>query len=774
MAIVSDYNALRGRNRVLTRYVGTNRVRIRLRRGGHTGVVLAPSASPAAMRRNQDSNPTFRTTFSRAACLISCHQVGMLVKPQDVEILFALADGRVVSGNLRRNLFFLDSQDDATKKIGLQDAVKLWRQAEAEGSFAVAPSPGRKSKTTNQDGREAPQVPINTDWDRVEDGYDGLSFIELIREAHNQPNQPRLSGNSRRSDRDRHNAEVAESIRPEPQASEPSPPTVSAENPVHPGSLKCWNRTSQGYEAKLFGLVVGCAVGDAIGSPLEGLSSTDIKDRFGDIDGFIDLREVPYYRMRPRKLLLAYRQPGTHTDDTQQLLAIVESYLKHGELTPEGVAEELASLRRVARGTGRSFRTLCDGMVKQGLSRRDAKHPDSAGCGSAMRAGAVALLPYRDYDELLERSVIQSIVSHSDLRAHLAAALIATTAGWALQLERDVLVDGDLDQLRRIHADRQERISESIPIVRAVCERHGERLIEPEHRADQFLASLDCIGGFLARADSTRDARARLPELIREIATSAKDDRPYQKPPTGVMSFALEAPITAYAVFLFFGASLPETIKQAVALGGDTDSIAAMAGQLSGALVGFHPDWWTYEDEPQESGSDGRLVAAKDAAHHSLPIEWFAGLVANMQLLYRVNLLTGRDPMEQPKGLPFSMLNWQLEPLVAFEQAISQAEKRTRLRLRTLVKFFERNLDRLVEAAQQDQPSGVSFSEGSHGATANAHPILYDRLQRYFQLQLDEPDHSFADQWLADLLADRLGLKSTTALRTLIDDFRAK
>ena len=65
---------------------------------------------------------------------------------------------------------------------------------------------------------------------------------------------------------------------------------------------------------------------------------------------------------------------------------------------------------------------------------------------------------------------------------------------------------------------------------------------------------------------------------------------------------AQESVCTAIACFLLHPDSYAETIGAAIFLGGDTDTIAAMAGALSGAYLGIdaipHPLWDKLESSP--------------------------------------------------------------------------------------------------------------------------------------------------------------------------------
>jgi poly(ADP-ribose) glycohydrolase ARH3 len=82
---------------------------------------------------------------------------------------------------------------------------------------------------------------------------------------------------------------------------------------------------------------------------------------------------------------------------------------------------------------------------------------------------------------------------------------------------------------------------------------------------------------------------------------------------------ALESVPTAVACFACSPDSYPEAVASAILLGGDTDTIAAMAGALSGAYLGEGaiPTEWldALEDEPESKGRSAitRLAESLDA-----------------------------------------------------------------------------------------------------------------------------------------------------------------
>jgi poly(ADP-ribose) glycohydrolase ARH3 len=70
-----------------------------------------------------------------------------------------------------------------------------------------------------------------------------------------------------------------------------------------------------------------------------------------------------------------------------------------------------------------------------------------------------------------------------------------------------------------------------------------------------------------------------------DIATKLRDDDSVA--PFGSTLRADESVVTALACFAFSPNSYDDTVARAIGLGGDTDTVAAMAGAVSGAFLGI-------------------------------------------------------------------------------------------------------------------------------------------------------------------------------------------
>lgn len=245
-----------------------------------------------------------------------------------------------------------------------------------------------------------------------------------------------------------------------------------------------------------------------------------------------------------------YRMP--YSDDTVLAIALTESLLARGGFDGAGMANRFVEAwsDQPERGYGSNV-VLLFGSVKRGANWKQAAESQFSGAGSygnggAMRVAPVALWGYPDLAETIELAIETARVTHTHPVGVEGAVIQAVAAHHALFDD----FDGDalLSQLRG--------------------------LIE----TDQFTERMATLEKCLSRDD---DERARL-----HLGNWVAADR---------------SVLTALYAFLL-GDGFEDTIRRAIRLGGDTDTIAAMAGALAGARYGLTsiPDsWLNVEDFPE-------------------------------------------------------------------------------------------------------------------------------------------------------------------------------
>ena len=297
---------------------------------------------------------------------------------------------------------------------------------------------------------------------------------------------------------------------------------------------------------RLKGLILGTAVGDALGYPVEQLTRDRIEK---------------FYNGRWRHRFLFGR--GMVSDDTDHTVFVAQALIAH----PNDVEEFTKRLARSLRwwllglpvGLGRA--TLLS-TLRLWLGIRPSKSGVfSAGNGAAMRAAVIGANFPDDGATLDSYLRAQTILSHSDPKALIGARAVAYIAAWVV---RDGLV--------------------------------GSPSTEKFHSVLQSAAHED--DDWIALASKIRDAAVRgltVDEFSEALGLSR-----------GVSGYVYHTvPVAVYAWFRHFG-DFKGTLESVLNCGGDTDSTGAIAGALAGVVVGESgiPDDWLkgLVDWPRGSG----------------------------------------------------------------------------------------------------------------------------------------------------------------------------
>ncbi len=290
---------------------------------------------------------------------------------------------------------------------------------------------------------------------------------------------------------------------------------------------------------KFKGAMVGCAVGDALGAPVEGMSRDTIREIYGTVTDLVE-----------DGLGL-----GRITDDTQMTVSLAQSIIEMGCFSPRHAGAKFAnwiaaSDARVkeARGVGMTCGIACRRLT-QGVHHSESG-VDSAGCGAAMRVGPIGLRYHHDKKELLWASVEQARITHTHTEAQAGSAAVAYAVAHGVEDE------GDLDR----------------------------------------LAFTGAVADFVRRLDvNMADRIARLRDYL---DAPAEEGFAY----TGTGGHVIETVPAALFAFLHCPYDMERTLIEAVNAGGDADSVAAIAGAVSGSFNGIEaiPPRWKDRVEGRE------------------------------------------------------------------------------------------------------------------------------------------------------------------------------
>ena len=314
---------------------------------------------------------------------------------------------------------------------------------------------------------------------------------------------------------------------------------------------------------RALGALMGLAVGDALGAPLEGLSAQQIRSQYGLVADYVDGARA--WKRKPYR----WRLPGLYSDDTQQALALADCLLSRGRIDPDWLAECYLAMATPRgsyvgshRGVGKSFREVLDAL-ERGVSPRESGR-DSAGIGAAMRIAPLGIAFAGRPDGLFEAVLDASLITHRDCRSLAGALAVAhavrrlvegedRTAGFLLRLAGDVARDE-----RRLALDYGQRVTS---------------LRDHYHSLSAALAHAETI--------LDRPREQALAALVDEANRHGAD--PVCRKAT--MGFPPACIPTCLYLFLTTE-SFEEAVVEVVNLGGDADTTGAILGALAGAFYG--------------------------------------------------------------------------------------------------------------------------------------------------------------------------------------------
>jgi len=292
--------------------------------------------------------------------------------------------------------------------------------------------------------------------------------------------------------------------------------------------------------AKAHGCLAGLALGDAMGCPTEFLTPEQIAAEYGRVEGLV---AAPAWH--PHSAM----SPGRVTDDTEQALALAGVYLHAGRMSAEAMARALlnwaeAQGRRLSLYAGPSTRRALEAL-RAGVAPRESGRAGKTN-GAAMRVAPVGIVRAGDFEGALADAVEAGLPTHGTSLALSAAAAVACAVAEAMR--EDATLEGVL-----------EAGMEGAVRGRAF----GAWVWTPplEKRIELALR-------LVRQADSEAEALQTLYAYV------------------GVDLTVTESVPTAFGLVVLAEGDPMRAVRYAANIGGDTDTIGAIAGAICGALQG--------------------------------------------------------------------------------------------------------------------------------------------------------------------------------------------
>lgn len=313
---------------------------------------------------------------------------------------------------------------------------------------------------------------------------------------------------------------------------------------------------------RLTGLLLGCAVGDALGMPVEGLDNDQTLRAIHRLGGIRDFLAPQPHVLRSLQRL----RPGCWTDDTQLTLSIARSLILEEALDYDAVADAFVHAFETLelRGWDATTKQACRRLAQGTHRTRSGKLGGAANAPAARIAPVAAwsFLQGESRDALLRHCVAVGLLTHHDPRAITGTYLVAL-------LVRDALASS------RRWDPSPERYDELIEEARWAEASLASTLGVSDDPMSQHLVEL---------SDALDSDSAELAEFSGGATSYANHSIPY-------------------IVALLCGRSwdFEEGIVAAVNGGGDTDTNGAIVGAILGGATGARRLPRRFVDKVEES-----------------------------------------------------------------------------------------------------------------------------------------------------------------------------
>ncbi len=285
-------------------------------------------------------------------------------------------------------------------------------------------------------------------------------------------------------------------------------------------------------KSKFLGALVGTAVGDALGMPVEGYDPKQIQLKYGKI----------------REMLSGKLPAGSYTDDTEMMIGVAESLIENRGFNGEHMAKTFIKNFDSSRGYGFGVQIVLQ-LISEGESWEEAAKNlfggvGSYGNGAAMRIAPVSIFYYDNFDELKKTAIKTAKITHTHPLGVEGAVLQAYAI--ALALNQHPLKNLDIENFLQT--------------------------LQNFVKSEVYKNKIKKIKLLLSKKTSKWEVIFLLGNGIEA----------FNSVPTAIYSF-----LANYKSF-------EDAVTYAVNLGGDTDTLGAMTGAISGAYHGFEaiPKRW--------------------------------------------------------------------------------------------------------------------------------------------------------------------------------------
>lgn len=324
------------------------------------------------------------------------------------------------------------------------------------------------------------------------------------------------------------------------------------------------------------GCLVGAVVGDCYGSEFEG---TQDVIPFSDLDKYNKKRIQNIVNKKKKSDFLLYTDDSCMTLDIAKTL-VKPTHMQNGQIDKYRLIEQFSNTyfepRLTSRGYGGNIGNIFKAVQQSNFTLDPFKvaasqfnGQGSFGNGSAMRTSPVALFDYQNIENVVLNSYINSLTTHFNADAVIGSLIQSLSINKLLSVEdidsQAFVTELQNDLVRCLHLHTEE--VKDLKLYNTYESVYNNKLFETQKLLQTSSLQIhnkviNALGNGIQTSESVVTALfAFLYSLekinFKNLSTDMKND--------------------------FF-----RTIMFAVSLGGDTDTIASMAGALAGTYYGIN------------------------------------------------------------------------------------------------------------------------------------------------------------------------------------------
>lgn len=293
---------------------------------------------------------------------------------------------------------------------------------------------------------------------------------------------------------------------------------------------------------KMLGALLGVALGDAMGMPAEGWSRRKIRERFGEITGFLPGPD-------DNEISAGFRAYET-TDDTVVTMLVAELILES-----DGHPEPIELVRKIedwAAKNGKSKSVIGPSTRSAFVRIREGVPIEEAGRTGTTNGASMRIAPAGMFCDYRREEELAGLVKRLCLPTHNTAPAISAASAVAAAVSHGIYGNGSRDEMLAVSLSAAERGAQyGFDVCSASIASRLRLAIELSGRCmqdEEFLQALyETVGTGLPSGESVPAA----------LAIAYRTDR-----------------------------DLMKSIRLCANAGGDTDTMGAIAGAVCGAYQG--------------------------------------------------------------------------------------------------------------------------------------------------------------------------------------------